>query len=89
MGGPIPSRPVHSPENGILVGPGGPVDYPSPARPPIYHQKPIGGFGNNGNGVLVGPGGPTGVVGRPQYLGGNWNKPHDFIYFPHKELLEN
>lgn len=34
--GPISNRPVHSPENGILVGPGGPFDRPAAGRPGGY-----------------------------------------------------
>ncbi|ENN73966.1 hypothetical protein D910_11364 [Dendroctonus ponderosae] len=37
LGGPIPSKPVHSIENGILVGPGGPVD---PIPGVNNHQRP-------------------------------------------------
>ncbi|XP_060533358.1 uncharacterized protein LOC132706192 isoform X3 [Cylas formicarius] len=58
FGGPLPSKPVHSIENGILVGPGGPIDtvppitaYPRPpkqigdfARPStVFPQRPLGG----------------------------------------------
>lgn len=54
--------PVHSPANGILVGPGGPtIDYqPKPPVRPIYN-RPGGGYGVS-NGVLSGPTG-----GRPSY----------------------
>ncbi|RZC36747.1 uncharacterized protein BDFB_006923, partial [Asbolus verrucosus] len=74
IGGPAPSRPVHSIENGILVGPGGPVDVPKPGG---FNRPRPGGFGLGGgagrgeygpishrpvhsveNGILVGPGGP-------------------------------
>lgn len=65
-----PSRPIHSPENGVLVGPGGPFDGPVHGRPGHYRPRPP--FGNPGfgaidkdPGVLVGPGGPTGIIGRP------------------------
>lgn len=55
----MPARPIHSPENGVLVGPGGPVDYQKPIRP--IFNRPGGGYGVS-NGVLAGPGG-----GRPSY----------------------
>jgi len=53
FGGPVPSKPVHSIENGILVGPGGPIDpipgtinYPRPPKlPPNQLYRP-GGFHN-------------------------------------------
>ncbi|KAB0791925.1 hypothetical protein PPYR_03725 [Photinus pyralis] len=63
LGGPLPSTPIHSPENGVLVGPGGPFDYPDRPRPPYQGPNSFGGGG--GAGVLVGPGGPTGIIGRP------------------------
>ena len=65
--GPPPSRPVHSSQNGILVGPGGPIDAPNrpqQSKYPIretYDGSPYGGH----NGVLVGPGGPAGNLNRP------------------------
>lgn len=71
-----PSRPIHSPENGVLVGPGGPYDVPNrlpypgrpgigPQRPGLGPLRPGGGFGlGPGNpGVFTGPGG--GHLGRP------------------------
>ncbi|KAH0808884.1 hypothetical protein MTP99_006201 [Tenebrio molitor] len=81
IGGPLPSRPHHSIENGVLVGPGGPVDVPRPGG--FNRPRPGGGFGLGGereygpisnrpvhsieNGILVGPGGPFDrpVGGRP------------------------
>lgn len=79
-GGPLPSRPIHSPENGILVGPGGPID-PIPGinsgfnganRPYNGFQRPgAGGFGFEGrpDGFVNRPNGfidrPSGFVGRP------------------------
>lgn len=54
-GEPLPNRPIYSPENGVLVGPGGPIDYPKP----IYN-RPGGGYGLT-NGVLAGP------TARPPY----------------------
>ncbi|KAL3270484.1 hypothetical protein HHI36_021027 [Cryptolaemus montrouzieri] len=66
LGSDYPSRPVHSPANGVLVGPGGPVDGFS--RPGGEFARPGNGFGRPGligtrpgfgvqNGVLVGPNG--------------------------------
>lgn len=93
-GGPIPSRPVHSIENGILAGPGGPVDYipGGPGlRPPAAgfrpHQRP--GYSDYNNGILagppgpltlVGPGGPTGIIGRP--TGHNGPRPINNFHTP-------
>nr|XP_022910383.1 uncharacterized protein LOC111421455 [Onthophagus taurus] len=56
-----PSRPIHSPENGILVGPGG-GGVPHP-----FHHGNRGGYGRGDydGEVLVRPGGPTGHLGRP------------------------
>ncbi|EFA08446.1 uncharacterized protein LOC103313770 [Tribolium castaneum] len=73
VGGPLPSRPQYSAENGVLVGPGGPVDVPRPGG--FNRPRPGGGFGLGGerveygpisnrpvhspeNGILIGPGGP-------------------------------
>ncbi|XP_076255583.1 uncharacterized protein LOC143193316 [Rhynchophorus ferrugineus] len=59
VGGPIPSKPVHSIENGVLVGPGGPVDsipgvnnYPRPPKQigsGFYRPGGLqGNYGHNG-----------------------------------------
>ncbi|XP_018323556.1 uncharacterized protein LOC108735853 [Agrilus planipennis] len=67
---PIPSRPIHSLANGVLVGPGGPVDVGhhlgGPSRPGLGHYggNYQGGYNDENvysldNGVLSGPGGPT------------------------------
>ncbi|XP_030755243.1 uncharacterized protein LOC115881749 [Sitophilus oryzae] len=45
QGGPLPSKPVHSIENGILVGPGGPVD---PIPGVASFNKPPKQFGGAG-----------------------------------------
>ncbi|XP_063930031.1 uncharacterized protein LOC135142276 [Zophobas morio] len=62
IGGPPPSRPHHSIENGILVGPGGPVDVPRPGgfRP----VRPGSGFGLGGGGGR-GEYGPGPINNRP------------------------
>ncbi|KAJ8917288.1 hypothetical protein NQ315_002306 [Exocentrus adspersus] len=81
VGEPLPSRPVHSIENGILVGPGGPVDpvpgvnvNPRPPRPGGYPRPGHGaGFGlrpsfSAGNSYSAQNGilvGPGGPVDRP------------------------
>lgn len=76
LGGPPPSEPVHSIENGILVGPGGPVDsvpgngqYPRPgSRPPGrpgISLRPGANFGRPGAGFLR-PGGFGLNGGRPR-----------------------
>lgn len=49
-----------------MVGPGGPVDFPSrPHRPYPRPPRPHYDGAGEHNGILVGPGGPTGIVGRP------------------------
>ncbi|KAG5880695.1 hypothetical protein JTB14_024267 [Gonioctena quinquepunctata] len=63
LGGPLPSRPVHSPENGILVGPGGPFDGPNDYQRPSFSRpgagpRPVGNFRPEGNGF--------GLGGRPR-----------------------
>ncbi|KAK9884347.1 hypothetical protein WA026_005297 [Henosepilachna vigintioctopunctata] len=53
LGSDFPSRPVHSPENGILVGPGGPSVHQGFGRPGfIGGQRPSYGVEN---GILAGP----------------------------------
>ncbi|KAJ8984169.1 hypothetical protein NQ317_017822 [Molorchus minor] len=73
LGGPIPSRPVHSIENGILAGPGGPVDpIPGvnvPHRPSVLggprpggYLRPSGSYGlrPSGGGFGITPSGTLG-----------------------------
>lgn len=61
LGGPFPSRPIHSPENGVLVGPGGPSGG-------NYNQRPVGSFGSPARPGGFGLGG-----GRPIGFGGGQN----------------
>ncbi|XP_044763248.1 uncharacterized protein LOC123320123 [Coccinella septempunctata] len=66
LGSDYPSRPVHSAENGILVGPGGPVGHLG--RPGLVNRPD--------NGILVGPGndfGRPGGFNRPGLIGGRPN----------------
>ncbi|CAG9862143.1 unnamed protein product [Phyllotreta striolata] len=84
-GGPLPSRPVHSIENGVLVGPGGPAggghfqrpsgDFGGPVRPGGYRpNRPPGGggFGLGGQNVY-GP--ENGIL-----VGPGANRPNFGIY---------
>ncbi|XP_074039793.1 uncharacterized protein isoform X2 [Leptinotarsa decemlineata] len=77
LGGPLPSRPVHSSENGILVGPGGPFDRPNTFQRPHFGNglgpKPVGSFRPGSGGF--------GLGGRPHpgFVGQNSNSPENGI----------
>ncbi|XP_072392723.1 uncharacterized protein [Diabrotica undecimpunctata] len=62
IGGHVPSRPIHSPENGILVGPGGPVGG-------NYYPRPVGNFGGpiRPGGFGLGPRPISGFSGQNVY----------------------
>ncbi|XP_045465622.1 translation initiation factor IF-2-like isoform X3 [Harmonia axyridis] len=65
LGSDYPQIPVHSAENGILVGPGGPS---GGLGRPGYYGRPVGN-GRPENGILVGPEGDRNDLGRPGGFG--------------------
>lgn len=92
-GGPLPSRPVHSPENGVLVGPGGPIDPIPGINAGLNGNRPYprpGGFIGGSGYQRPGAGGfgfggrPTGFIGRPD---GFIGRPQGFIGRPGKILF--
>ncbi|XP_066262123.1 uncharacterized protein [Euwallacea similis] len=70
FGGPIPSRPVHSLENGVLVGPGGPID-PLPGGINNFGGRPNKQVGLYGAGRPEGFGAAGGIRGQNEYSPAN------------------